>query len=87
MSKTKEEILFEEGNKALPDGIYPGMANDKIYNAMDAWAKERSIAFAEWCAAKGYARWIGMDGKWHWQDDVTITYTTDQLFNLFIQSI
>lgn len=39
--KTKQTIWFEESNRELPEGIYPGMADDKIYNAMQIYADQQ----------------------------------------------
>lgn len=38
--KTKAQILFEESNKQMSSGIYPGSLSDKIYNAMQAYADQ-----------------------------------------------
>ena len=88
---TKQEIL----DKYVPCSCWT--ANDggrPVYNsschqhspdpesAMDEWAKERSIAFAEWIRYSGVFN--DTHKKWEYGSGI---YTTEELYDLFIQSI
>lgn len=86
MSKTKQQILFEAGNMELPDGIYPGMMNDKIYHAIDEYAKQHRIALMEWLTRKDcqLAILYGDDPLRFCDNDRE--YTIEQVDTLFLQS-
>ena len=95
--KTVEAIYFEESNKSLPDGIYPGMANDKVYNAMRVFAdqekRKEAIAFAEWLAVNGWyfnkiKRWSNRnESSDNLIEVLSATKATEELYDLYQQSL
>lgn len=74
----KESIFFEESNKELPEGIYPGMANTKIYNAMERFAKQEAIGFAKFVFTNHYHPFGNA-----WTNDMLKTLTTEELYSLY----
>jgi len=99
MDKTKETIWFEESNRQLPDGIYPGVMDTKIYNAMQVFAdqekRNEAIAFAEWAAESGWILYPDCDeneeqGWYKPSDDFDIPDERmfgEQLYNLYLQHL
>jgi hypothetical protein len=79
MSKSKDEILW-----SFPQGEsepYGGVPVNRIYEAMDKYAKQQSIAFAEWLNATNWAE----KDTWGKYDPPSMP-TTEELYNLFTQS-
>ena len=85
---SKEEIVCkhfirakndEDGNKVYtfpPSGLF---------NSMNQYAKETSIAFAEWVSMQGYKG--SRYGFWHDSENNQIASGTEELYTLYIQSI
>lgn len=80
---SKEEIL----DSIVRDWATPVTRQD-CYAAMDIHSRETAVAFAEWIDGCGYSR-IAYDDKYgEWTEgNEVVAETTDQLFNLFMQSI
>jgi len=71
--RAKEQICKDQTNTRP-------MPMKDIYEAMESFAKETTIAFTEWANQNyGYVEY----NKWEGFDDET--YTTDQIFALFIE--
>lgn len=94
--KTQEEILIGSVGKDLfdnlskemiyphPSGSFPLM--ELLYSAMEEYATQQSIAFAEWITENQY---VHCDNKewWNFFIDEKISNTTSELYTLFTQSI
>lgn len=81
--KSKEEILKEE--MGIWSVKLPADYTKTILNAMQTYAEQQSVEFAEWIILKGYHHGA-YDGYkenheyWHWQGNI---YTTSQLFKIW----
>lgn len=81
--KSKEEILAaKDWNSEYPNY----MAEHEILDAMDDWAEQVAISFAEWLDGEGYECFLHTDeGVKHWHDiREKGNYTTPQLYTLFL---
>lgn len=87
--KTKEEILLgHSGNQIYNDGVVYDGATDSIYDAMDEYAKQVGIKFAEWIDGEMYECFLMTDeGEKFWHDvHGKETYPTEQLYSQFIEN-
>ena len=83
---SKEDILtkmFEQGECFF---------NSKdIMWAMDIYAKQLAIGFAEWMVVRGYKRSQWYHDRWYIPTNPQIietkTYSTDELFEMYLQSL
>jgi len=73
---TKEEII----NQYWED---PTDLLKSVPKMMDEYAKQQAIAFAKWVLEQGYDRIINTD---IWERGGGFQVTTEQLYNLFLQS-
>jgi hypothetical protein len=80
---TKEEILATKNWSSE----YPNfMAESEIQDAMDEFSAQQSIAFAEWILNNNYFHnGIGSLGHWLRPINREQIFTTEQLFNLFME--
>jgi len=90
MDKTKETIWFEESNKELPEGIYPGMMQTKIYNAMQVYAdqekRKEAIAFHKWAYKYGWELNPLYPNSWKTSGGNEML-ADEQLYDLYLQSL
>lgn len=78
---TKEEII----KKHMSTPPRSGLEWVEILDAMDEWAKERTIAFTNW-TAEGDCQYSCTDeDQWTSIDDPLVSITTEQLYNIFIE--
>ena len=75
---TKEDLLNETMTHVAGLSFY-GVRKQAIGEALDRWAKQQSIAFAEWASA--HYIWVDFN---KWDGDNDETYTTEELYNLFL---
>lgn len=81
---TKEEILEDKnGFFYLEDTVYH---EDGVKEAMDEFAKQEAIAFAEWIGRNDYIFYGGENNTWYHSDDRKRKnpLTTEQLYQLFL---
>ena len=81
--KTKEQIL----NDAINEHPFQGLDEEErviAIGAMDEFATQQSIAFAEWVVNKGY-RYLKSSNWWTNSNDDN--FTTEQLYNIYISTI
>lgn len=80
MSKTKEEILATKNWSTE----YPNyMAENNIHDAMDEHSRQQATAFAEWTCVN---LWSTHGGVWYPYQNEDNPITSEQLYDLFIQS-
>jgi hypothetical protein len=85
MSNKKEEILNDSLNLSEIEFLGDNLGN--VYKAMDIYSKQQAIAFAEWTQKNYFEQ--DDDGfwyKWMLRSKEEQTYTTEQLYQLFLQS-
>lgn len=68
------------------DVHYYGGGRRHILYAMELYAKQQAIAFAKWCAEMGWEKYIEED-LWKNRMGYVTEYTTEQLYDLFIEQI
>ena len=76
---TKDEILGDHY------GIKPRYSEkyiNKLHGAMDEWAKQEAIEFAEWIVVNYKNIHIPEEGIFYWSGG----FNTPELYDLFIQS-
>lgn len=89
--RTKEEILRDSlhYDSEVPDHKFKSEFAIELA-AMDEYAQQESIAFAEWCVAGGWymsnATANGMKIFYWTNESNANAATTDQLYNLYLQS-
>lgn len=77
---TKEEIALKE-TLGIFDEHELGITG--LSNAMDIYAKQEAIAFAEWCAVNKY---YFLGREWSiLENNVATGKTTEQLYSLFLE--
>lgn len=79
----REKHLFKNGLSVNKSPV--GKSIQKAaYDAMDEYAKESSIGFAEWIAKNN---WWNDSGMWTQDVNNIRQYTTEQLYTLYLQTI
>lgn len=87
---TREEIYEEVTLKNIGNNPQ-GTRMDVVYSAMDEYAKQQSIAFAEFIFKGGYTV-HSFSYEWMWvkrslsPKEVSTLLTTQQVYDLFLQS-
>lgn len=86
----KEEILKSEYEKFFASQEYEASNLCHTYKevtlpAMDEYAKQQAIAFAEWMAAEGYITYDGFD-RWIAPHNNNTVYSASQLYAQFLSS-
>lgn len=82
--RTKMQVIIKNW-QPLATATSPATLNS-ICNAMDEYAKEIAIAFAEWCN-KNSSRYEVEEDLWHYTHHPGHKYSTEIMFSQFIQSI
>lgn len=78
---TKEEIFNEKSVLPIPTSHVPCLLKGDAMEAMDQYAKEQSIGFAEWADKEGYRQTIGKNPVWIGEN--MQGYSSDQLYTLY----
>lgn len=87
---TKEDIVRKhyENKFAAPPydkSVNRGMIFDYVAPAMDEYAHNIAISFAEWAAKELYDP-VATDHGWRWDNlEFQTEYTTTELYQLFLQ--
>lgn len=76
---SKEDHLYE----AHKDLQGQGLIQPRVLMAMDEYAKELAIGFAEWMGSEGYVIYDGND-RWIAPHNNNNVYSTKELFDLYI---
>jgi hypothetical protein len=86
MTQTKEEILQKEYSSRVMnwEKAYRRETSliESAHAAMDQYAKQKCIAFAEWMVRRN-GHYLG-DGKW--RVGHLLTKTTEELYTLYLQT-
>jgi len=77
---SKEEILDRHHNLNL--GML-SITEPQIHAAMDEYAKQVAIGFAEWCSLNNFGCW-GVD---KWRNTLGDVFNSEQLYELYTKSI
>jgi hypothetical protein len=77
---TKEEILKDHELYIKYEGM--GQQED-LFEAMEAYAKNQAIAFAEWMASEGYVTYDGFD-RWIAPHNNNNVYSANELYSMFL---
>jgi len=80
---TKDEILEQADVVWCPE---VEIQRSDVHEAMDIYAKQECIAFAEWVVKEQGYRNIGGD-DWENDSDIEVIRTTEQLYELHLLSI
>lgn len=77
---SKEEILENKigVNYAREFG---GSLTIDVFDAMDEYAKQEAIGFAEWLQENGWEKYIG-ENNWRNRMGYATEYTTEQLYSM-----
>lgn len=80
MSRQTEILSTKPSFFYVEDNVYH---EEGVIEAMDDYAKELAIGFAEWCQESGWEKHIG-ESLWRNRMGYATEYTTAQLFDLYI---
>lgn len=83
LDKTHWDYVTEKGVSSVNSQTFPLAYKEQAIIAMDDYAKEVAIGFSEWMDKKGYTQMH--NGGWQSCSDFS-NKTTEQLFDLYIQS-
>ncbi len=85
---SKEEAMYSVLDKKPKN--YE-IATDEVLECMDIYAKQLAIGFAEWMVVRGYKRSQWYHDRWYIPTNPQIietkTYSTDELFEMYLQSL
>lgn len=90
---TKEEIInkyaFVERRESdfgqAPAYDFKYLAYGNAEKAMDEYAKQQAIAFAEWAFKDDNPFVEGSNGRWIQQSGNSSSWSTEELYNIFIE--
>ena len=85
---TKEEILKSGNEHSVLDdiNIYDGDL-DNVYRAMDQYAEQEAMSFAQWIGQEVNPFLMQENGKWIQANGNATEFTTAELYQLFLSSI
>mgnify|MGYP001600527167 CR=1 FL=1 len=83
---SKEETLGKHKSAWLyiDESVIDGEIGS-VYEAMDTYAKQETIAFAEWASENGWDKHV-KENEWYNRMGYVTEYTTEQLYDTFLQS-
>lgn len=81
---SKKEILEKEGFDFEVFQSENEYSAKSILNAMEEFATQKSIAFAEWINSEGYREYDGYD-RWIAPQNSSNVYETKQLYEMFLK--
>ena len=80
----KDDVIMKLDGDS--DGWQTTFPYKEVSKGMDIWAKELAVKFADFLNINGYRVCDKIFNTWENDSDIEIEYTSEQLFELFLQS-